>query len=92
MSPFISSEEAHQMVANGAQFVDVRNPNEFAGGAAPGSVNIPLPMLGERLGELDKSKPVVVVCAMGGRANAAKGMLLQSGFSRVENLGSWQNW
>ena len=31
------------LLKDGAQVVDVRNPAEFAGGHAPGSVNIPLP-------------------------------------------------
>ena len=31
-----------QLMANGAVIIDVRNPGEFAGGAAPGSENIPL--------------------------------------------------
>ena len=31
----------------GAQLVDVRGPAEYAGGHAPGSVNIPLQEIGE---------------------------------------------
>jgi len=74
----------------GAQLVDVRGPAEFAGGHAPGSVNIPLQEIGERAGELDPSRPVVVCCASGTRSAMAAHRLRRQGFERVLNAGSWR--
>lgn len=80
--------EAREMVANGAQLVDVRSPQEFAMGAIPGSLNIPLQAIYSAEQHLDKSKPVIVFCASGMRSGQALGVLTQLGFDAVHNLGS----
>ena len=76
---------------NGAVFVDVRSVAEFASGHAPGSINIPLPELKARLGELPKDRDVVLCCASGSRSGMAKMMLKSSGFQKVHNAGTWGN-
>lgn len=75
----------------GAQIVDVRTAAEFAGGHAPGSVNIPLQELGTRARELDPARWVVVCCASGARSAIARRRLRGLGFERVLNAGSWRN-
>jgi sulfur-carrier protein adenylyltransferase/sulfurtransferase len=40
--------------------LDVRQPGEYEAGHLPGARLIPLPELGDRLGELDKDKPTLV--------------------------------
>jgi NADPH-dependent 2,4-dienoyl-CoA reductase/sulfur reductase-like enzyme/rhodanese-related sulfurtransferase len=45
------------------------------------SINIPLPMLRQRLGELDRNRPVVTVCAFGKTAYFAARILAQNGFN-----------
>ena len=77
------------MVQNhGAQLVDVRSPEEHAQGTLPGSVNVPLHILQQAHHQLDKSKPVIVYCASGGRSEQAKSVLQSLGFENVHNLGS----
>jgi rhodanese-related sulfurtransferase len=44
------------------------------------SINIPLPVLRQRLGELDRTRPVVTVCAFGKTAYFAARILAQNGF------------
>jgi rhodanese-related sulfurtransferase len=39
--------------------LDVREPAEYEKGHLPGAVHIPLSRLADRLGELDRSKPLV---------------------------------
>ncbi len=85
---FIECPEAREMVANGAQLVDVRSPQEFGMGAIPGSKNVPLQSIHAAEQVLDKSKPVIVYCASGMRSEQAKGVLSQLGFDAVHNLGS----
>ncbi len=70
----------------GAQLLDVRSPQEFAAGALPGAVNIPLGELRKRLGELNHSKPVYVYCGVGQRAWNACRILSQNGFVEVWNI------
>ena len=62
-------------------FLDVRTPQETAAsGMMPGAINIPVDALRERLGELDKSKPHIVNCAVGLRSYIAGRILAQNGF------------
>lgn len=79
------------LAAQGAVFVDVRTPAEFAAGNRPGNVNIPLDELARQAGRLDKTKPVVLSCASGARSGMAAVMLKGMGFRQVTNAGPWQN-
>jgi NADPH-dependent 2,4-dienoyl-CoA reductase/sulfur reductase-like enzyme/rhodanese-related sulfurtransferase len=68
------------------QLVDVRTEPEYLIAAIPGAVNIPLAELHERRGELDPSRPTVVVCKVGRRAYGAALQLQRNGFSDVRIL------
>jgi len=80
-----------ELKRRGAVVVDVRGREEFAAGAAPGSLNIPLGDLEKRTGELDPAKPVIVCCASGTRSALAAGILTRRGFKEVVNAGPWRN-
>ena len=80
-----------ELKRRGAVVVDVRSPEEYAAGARPGSLNIPLGALAERAKELDASKPVIVCCASGTRSALAAGILTRRGFKEVVNAGPWRN-
>jgi rhodanese-related sulfurtransferase len=60
--------------------LDVRNPPELAVETVPGAVNIPLPQLRARLGELPRDKEILVICRSAVRAYYATRILLQNGF------------
>ena len=75
--------------AKGALLVDVRSVGEFATANAPGTVNIPLGDLGQRLAEIPKTAPVVLCCASGSRSGMAKLMLKKNGYPEVYNVGAW---
>ena len=49
-------------MAEGAQLVEVLPPEEYEEEHLPGAVNIPLRRLGERAGELDRDRAVIVYC------------------------------
>ena len=67
--------------------LDVRLPGEIEICSIPGSLHIPLSELPARLNEIQRQHPVVVYCKSGGRSAAACGVLTNSGFLEVENLG-----
>jgi rhodanese-related sulfurtransferase len=90
-SSFSARRQIPSLLAQGAQVVDVRGPGEYAGGHAPGSLNIPLPELDQRAGELDPKRWVIVCCASGTRSAMARRRLRSRGFDRVLNAGSWRN-
>jgi rhodanese-related sulfurtransferase len=64
------------------QILDVRPPALVASHPLPraGAKNIPLAQLRARLGELDRARPVVTVCALGKTAYFAARVLAQHGF------------
>jgi len=66
--------------------LDVRQPGEYENGHIPGATLVPLPDLSDRIEELDKGKPVLAYCAVGGRSRAAAQYLAGRGFDRVFNL------
>ena len=74
--------------AGGPVVVDVRTPEEFAGGAYPDALNIPLDELGGRISEFgDPDREIVVYCASGARSAYAQRLLMQAGYTRVRNGG-----
>ena len=76
----------------GATLIDVRSPAEFARGAIPGAVNIPVDVLRERLDEVPDGE-VVVHCAVGVRGHTAARILMNSGRADVRNLdGGYTTW
>ncbi len=86
--PTISPTElAARLAADDPPFVlDVREPNEWEIGRIPGATLIPLGELPNRLTELTRAREVVVYCRTGGRSRRAVQLLLDLGFTRVENL------
>jgi rhodanese-related sulfurtransferase len=68
------------------QLIDVREPDEVAGGTLPGALNIPLGDLPVRVTELDPSRRVVTLCRSGGRSTQAAEYLTATGFGDVVNL------
>lgn len=91
--PDTSPTDARHLVAAGASLLDVRTPEEFAGGHLPGARNIPVDELSRHLDEVGpRDRPVVVYCASGVRAASAARMLAGAGFTQVHNLGSMSAW
>jgi rhodanese-related sulfurtransferase len=69
-----------------ALVLDVREPSEFKDGHVEGALNIPLPQLRARLGELPDDREIWVYCAAGQRSYYALRILRQHGYSSVRNL------
>ena len=68
--------------------LDVRTPEEFAGGHVPGARNISIDELAQRVGEIadHREQEVVVYCERGTRAAKASEMLADAGFVFVRHL------
>lgn len=83
----VKSETSVEEIS-GPLIVDVRTPEEFATGAYPGAVNIPLDELGKRAGELgERDREIILYCASGARSAYAEQLLMQLGFTNLENGG-----
>ena len=88
--PDITPAELHQRQQAGEtpHIIDVRETWEVEESRIPGSQNIPLGTLPEKLDDLDelKNEEVIVHCKSGGRSASAKAFLTQQGFTNVRNL------
>lgn len=84
---------ARALLDAGATVIDVRSADEFSAAHLPRAVNVPVETVASRLPEIDalvggdRSKPIVVYCAAGGRAAKAKAALDAAGFTHVVNGG-----
>ena len=76
---------SHWNAVDSGFILDVRQPAELVVEHVPGAVNIPLPELRARLGELPRDREILLVCRSGQRAYYATRILLQNGF-KARNL------
>ena len=67
------------------QLIDVRTPGEVSSGYIKGAVNINYndPDFIKKMSALDKSKPVAVYCAAGGRSGMTAIKLKELGFNQI---------
>ncbi len=86
----MDSDEAKTFISEHKEgtytLLDVRQPKEYEESHIPGAKLIPLPQLTDSLHELDKTKPTLVYCAIGGRSRLAAQLLAGQGFEKVHNL------
>ena len=90
----ITAQQLNEQLKSGsdAQVVDVRESDEIASGMIAGARHIPLAQLPARLGELDKTRPVVAVCRSGRRSAAAADQLAAAGFTAYTMTGGMLDW
>jgi rhodanese-related sulfurtransferase len=86
--PSLSTLQATQLInARNPQIVDLRSADDFAKGSLPNARNLPSDKLNDRIGDLKKDKPVLLVCATGTSAGRIAAMLRSRGFAEVFVLG-----
>ena len=69
-----------------ALVLDVREPVEYAAGHVPGAINLPQADLADRLDELPRDRPLLLICQAGYRAVRAAQFLTQVGYTRVASV------
>lgn len=84
--PVVMWNQVQQMDHKNILLLDVRTRDEFAFGAIPGSVNIPLEELRSRIDELSADKEIYIYCAIGLRGYLALKILTLRGFKNVRNI------
>ena len=80
-------------VTDGVYLLDVREPDEWAAGHAPGAHHVPMMEIPARMAEVPTDAEVVVVCRSGGRSGQVTSYLMGNGWDNVRNLdGGMQRW
>ena len=85
----VQYNEIDELVAAGALLIDVREPQEVKFGKIPGSINIPLAQLRDRLEELPKNEPIYITCQVGLRGYIAARILVQKGYEAINLDGGY---
>lgn len=99
--PRITAERARQLIGQGALVVDVRDaPEVEKSGKVSGALHVSRGMLEFRADpespyhdkNFDRSRPVIVYCASGGRSALSGKTLKDLGYGEVYNLGAFKDW
>jgi hydroxyacylglutathione hydrolase len=73
--------------------LDVRRRAEFWEGHVTNAENVPLDELPDRLADIDRDRPLAVICAGGYRSSIACSLLARAGFTNVMNVqGGTEEW
>lgn len=75
---------------NSAVLLDTRTKEEYAGGHIDGFINIPVDELRDRISEIEKGKPVYVICQSGLRSYIACRILMQNGYECFNFSGGYR--
>jgi hydroxyacylglutathione hydrolase len=91
--PQLTARELNAVNTAPRAVLDVRRRAEFWEGHVTDAENIPLDELPERLGEIDRSQPLAVICAAGYRSSIACSLLARAGFANVMSVqGGTEEW
>jgi len=90
--PAIDIATLRTKLEEGAPLVDVREPDEYEAGHAPGARLVPLGEVPERLGEVPADETVYVICKSGGRSAKAVEHLRANGIDAVNVAGGTLAW
>ncbi|WDF35499.1 MBL fold metallo-hydrolase [Streptomyces sp. T12] len=91
----ITAAEAEERAGSEAVLLDVREPDEWATGHAPGAVLAPLSSLtaGELLPQAAQGRPIVAICRSGKRSREAAALLTaRGGTDVVDVIGGMRAW
>lgn len=90
--PHIDNDQLADAIRRGATIVDVREPEEYVAGHVPGAALIPQGELPHRAGEIDRSRPVYIVCQSGNRSDRMTGFLRGAGYDAYSVAGGTAGW
>jgi len=81
------------VMASEAVWIDVRTPAEFGSGHVDGAINIPHTRIAKDIAalELAKDSEILLYCRSGRRASFALEQLQQQGYTRVVNVGGYDD-
>ena len=91
LTPTAQWHEVEDLRTAGFSIVDVRSAQEFEQGAIPGSINISIDELRERISELPNGK-LLLTCQVGQRGHAATRLLRELGYEATNLDGGYLTW
>jgi len=90
--PEIRPEDAEAQVREGAVLLDVREPEEWANGHAPGAEPLPMGQIVDAIDRVPKDRRIVAVCRSGARSGRVTEFLAAQGYDCVNLAGGMNAW
>jgi rhodanese-related sulfurtransferase len=90
--PEVDAEGADALVAEGAFLLDVREPDEWQAGHAPGAVHVPLGALAASREQLPDDRTIVCICRSGARSGRATEAMRSWGLDAINVAGGMKGW
>jgi rhodanese-related sulfurtransferase len=89
----VTPEQARALIDGGeAQLVDVREQGEWDAGRIAGARHLPMGRLAAEAESLDRDKPVLFYCRVGGRSGMAAQAFRQAGYQAYSLDGGLLAW
>lgn len=88
---WLSPVQAQKRIHGGAKWLDVREEEEARRSRLHGAISIPLAVLRERIGELDREQDYICYCQNGRQSSTANFILALRGFRAAVLRGGVQN-
>ncbi|MFJ4264577.1 rhodanese-like domain-containing protein [Paenarthrobacter nicotinovorans] len=88
----ISVARAKELLSSGATLIDVRSAQEWRTGRAPQAKHVPLDRLQTSTAGIQKTRPVIAVCASGVRSASAARLLAANGYDAYSVRGGMAAW
>lgn len=86
----ITIEQLEQLAANRITVVDIRKEEDYKRGSFEGAVNLPSEEFAARMGEIEKEKPVYILCHTGERSVEIVDRLNDSGYDAYNIEGGYR--
>ena len=90
----INTQELNDLFSKKSDFtlLDVRENEEIAIAKIQSSTHIPMGQIVDRIDEIDKNKPVIVMCHSGGRSARVCVYLAENGYDATNLAGVINSW
>ena len=90
----INTQELNDLFSKKSDFtlLDVRENEEIAIAKIQSSTHIPMGQIVDRIDEIDKNKPVIVMCHSGGRSARVCVYLVNNGYDATNLAGGINSW
>lgn len=88
----LAPDRVAELIAAGAEVIDVRRPYEFEGGRVPGARNVEMNELAGAAESIPRDRPVIFVCRSGNRSGMARDAFREAGYDAYNLAGGLQGW
>jgi len=88
----LSPERFSELIAGGAQLIDVRRPFEYGGGRLAGAQNIEMNDLTAAADAIARDRPLLLYCRRGNRSAMAADAFRRAGYDAYHLAGGIEAW